>query len=331
MRRPFVESRAERPAYRFLHFVTHLAEADRKARLFQLIEETGFLRDQAAHFGGFQQGSQDLETHVLPTAVACAEADGIDGQKAWPRFLHLALIAANLRGMAAALANDTILEALVSNGQLELALNVTDQLTDAATRAEARGVILGSVPSVTEAEVLQRLEDDLAAVPMPEDEQSADAWLRTLCSLAQYAGPQLRGLWPGLIGRLTSFVDHARQAWGAVAASLLWAGQGTDETLHRALGAVDRRWLRETLPPLLASVPSGALEVLDYLDSECFGKDAELHSRARITSLGRQVSEGTVSDPEIWQRLAPERLFWTLDLVEAGRDLWPRLSPILFT
>lgn len=195
MRKSRDGSRSERPEYGFAHFVIHLAEASDWDRLFQLIEKTSFLADQARSFGGFQQGSRDLETYVLPAAMACATRDGIDDREAWPRFLHLALVAANLREMATALADKTILEALVRQGHGRLATDIADQLTDPVARAEARALIVGQAPEAPEAaEVLRRLEDDLEAVPPPEDEETAEAWLGTLCSLARLAGPELRHL-----------------------------------------------------------------------------------------------------------------------------------------
>ena len=109
--------------------------------------------------------------------------------------------------------------------------------------------------------------------------------------------------------------------------SLLRAGLGADETLHRALEAMGRRKLRDLLPPLLATARPGVSEVVDFLESSQFGGDTELRARARIAVLGRQVSEGAVRSSAIWGQLDPERLPWSVELVEIGRELWPRLGP----
>ncbi len=331
MKRPQVGSRTERLDYWFSYMVVHLARSAEYDRLFQLIEETTFLAEQTAHFESFQQGSRDLEAYVLPSAISCAEGYGIDGQEPWPRFLRLVLVAANLRGMAVALAEETILEALVRNRRHRLALGIAGQLTDPIARAEARAVIIGAAsgtPAAAEAAAQARrdLEGDIEEVPQPKNEELAEAWCRTLCSLARLAGPTLRELWHGWIGRLRGFGDREQRAWEAVAESFLRAGLGADENLYRALDAMGPRRLRDSLPSLLAKTRPGAWKVVDYLASSHLGKDTELLFLSRIAVLGRQVREGTLSGSAAWGRLDSERLPWSLELVEIGHELWPRLG-----
>ncbi len=320
------ELRAERDHYLFSAHVGHKAELAHKAddgafdELFKLIEETGFLADQAAYFDGFQPGSRDVETHVLPAAVI---------RKNWPRFLHLALLAANLRGLADALADEAILAALVRHGRRRLALDIAAQLADPATRAEARAVIAATEPKAADfSQLLQTLERDLDAVPPPADEETAEAWRTSLVSVARHLGPQLRARWPGWIGRLQKFGDRGQQVWEAVADSCLQADRWAEAGLRQALEAMDdhQRLLAFLPPRLAAAAPRRSWTILDLLERSPLGEDERLRWHARIAVLARQARGVTGPDRSAWQHLAGQPLPWSVELVEIGRALWPKLD-----
>lgn len=189
----------ERRAYVLTHVVEHLKAAGACGRLFTMLEERGFLAEQAAALDGFQQGSRDLESQVLPVTIERAD---------WQRFLRYLLVTLNFRGLAEALAEEEILRALVQHGRGTLAAHIATQLTEPQARARARAVILGvaATPELeqkgTNTEELQRLVEDLDAVPKATDDATAEAWCETLRTIARHLGPSLRHHWPGWIGRL---------------------------------------------------------------------------------------------------------------------------------
>ncbi len=99
-------------SYRFRHAAHHTAKAGTREDwrwFFRAVESHQHLDRQAGHFGNFEQTSEDLETYCLPAIVKLQD---------WHRFVHYALIAANLRGLAEALAGEDVLELLTRHGRL---------------------------------------------------------------------------------------------------------------------------------------------------------------------------------------------------------------------
>ncbi len=73
----------ERARYLITHLITHLRHAGPYRKLCGLIEDRGFLADQALHLDSFGQGTLHFETEVLPVTIEHAD---------WPRFLYHVLV-----------------------------------------------------------------------------------------------------------------------------------------------------------------------------------------------------------------------------------------------
>ena len=64
-------SNRERLDYRYAHCIEHLYDSRAFEALLRMIEDSEFLADQANHWEGFQAGSRDFESFVLPAAIGC--------------------------------------------------------------------------------------------------------------------------------------------------------------------------------------------------------------------------------------------------------------------
>jgi hypothetical protein len=285
------------------HLAAHLRASGQVDRLFELVERRGFLATQAGALNGFRQGSDDVESHVLPVAL-----ERLD----WPRFFRHAVVAANLRGLAEALAEPEILSALVAH-RPALAFDLVDQLTDPQQRARARAVIS------TQGRGIDALLQDLNDVPSPTDDATAAAWLATLRLLARHRGPELRREWPRLIGRLSE-AARVDDAWQAVAESWLARGNARDPDLWDCLANLSAARLRAFLPGRLADLPDARDAFLEAPLPPPFADDVELLWHVRLAILG-VLRDG---DPRPHLERMPIAL--STALVENGRRLWPRLG-----
>lgn len=310
----------ERTRYGFTHVVGHLRWARRTEKLFDLIEDKGFLADQAAQLGGFQQSSRDLELHVLPEAI---------GRSEWERFLRLALVAVNFRGLAQALSEHEILVALVRRGQKKLAGNLVSQLADPERRARARAVVLGASIAEGTADAsgdeLDRLCAELNGVPSPIDEGTAEAWLETITVVAGQLPPALvRDRWPDWIGRLAEGSQcRVRTAWKAIAESWIEHDFGADPGLWQALGAIgDSQHVRRLLIRRLSTRSNFEGELLDSALPSPFSGDEELLWLVRLRILGRRLEDGEVLAGEVREILAAMPSVRSMDLLDLGTAIW---------
>src|SRR3712207_2696535 len=118
--------RRELERFRFRHRMAHLSASKNWPRLFELVEQNGFLADQADYFGGFQHPGEDVENHVLPAAITTRD---------WERFVRFASVAANLRALSEDLVDHEVLAALARSGRDALALDLAARLTNPVRRA----------------------------------------------------------------------------------------------------------------------------------------------------------------------------------------------------
>ncbi len=291
-------------------------------RFFRAVESQGHFDRQAEHFGNFEQTSEDLETHCLPAIIELED---------WDRFVHYGLIAANLRGLAEALAEADVLAALTRHGRLDLAESLIDRLSDRARRARARAAVAGALSGNPLAfdRLADRLLQDLDTASAPAGREAAEAWCETLEAAARL-GRELRADWTAWIGRLDDWPDLAGRAWKAVAEGLLASADLGDPRLWQAIGAIDDAGdadgLLESLSRRLAA--AGPDERWHYLEQirrlEPFG-EWTARSTCAATAGRLEAAEGAA----LWRRAADawERLPWSVELVEAGRGLWPKLAP----
>ncbi len=309
---------SHKTAYFVTHLVAHLARSGRYARLFDLLEDKDFLARQADTLGGFRQGSLDLERHVLPMTIERSD---------WPRFLRHATVAMGLRGLAEALADEEIVGALVRHGRTVLAVDIVEQLTDPNARIRARAVILSALPRAARDRPgkggagTARLVEELDAVPPLKDPAAARGWLATLQTVARHLGPELRKFWSGWIERLCGVAPElADDAWLAVAESWLGRDLGPRSGLWPALAEVTPERVLRFLPRRLASAPRHAAALIDSPLPPPFQDRKELLTHLRLALL----AAGVVADP--WSRVR-ELPIESVESVELGRELWPRLAP----
>lgn len=275
--------------------------------LHALVVGQGLLAQQAEFFGGFRQCTRDLEGEVLPAA---AQSDD------WPSFLLFALRAANLRGLAMSLADEDLLSALVGHGKGSLVDDVIEQMTDPLLRARSRAIVAGSAPLADRSQVARELE----LAPAPEDAISVRYWTEALVVIARNVGPALAGGWTRWLEPLTE--ASREQVWAAALDTLIAAEPWDPKAFHRALAGAGSR-AREVLTAGLAESPrvcrDGALETLRQL------ADPTLYWHAWIVLQGRRLASHEVTECALLERLGG-LVPWSVSLLEAGRELWPRLD-----
>lgn len=324
--------------YRFAaELATGARDPDLWEKLLTRVERSSFLARQAEHHGDFEQTSRDLELHFLPELVRRRE---------WPRFLHLALVAANLRGLAEDLDEPPILRALARSGRLPLAEKLVAQLADPLRRARARAVLAATVPASAEEfgrlvdALRDDLDDDLRRDARRRDPAAAAAWCETLVAIAACVGPELRARWPAWVAELAGRDVRdgrddglADRAWRALAESFLQRGEEDAEELWSSLrGIRDPAALAEFVPDRLAlgrrADPWPLLRRLRDLDPVQGG---ELAWRAAVAVLGAEAAEppgiAAHAAEAGWRRAAAELgpAPWSERLVETGRRLWAAL------
>jgi hypothetical protein len=300
----------ERQNYRFRQLVSHLNSAEAWEKLFDLLEEKPFLAEQADHFGGFEPSGEDIEGHVLSATIHLED---------WNRFLRYASLALNLRGLAEGLAAPEILRALVQGKKLALARDLVDRLADPLRRAEARAILAHAWDSMDNvfSKLLQGIEEDLETVP-PE--------AQALTAIARSLGPELSSRWRGWIERLPAGTD---EVWAAVAASWLDRGEAGATGLWEALGEIRDPRLLLGLIIRIGEISQGEIGEMFKRIASLPGNDAVSRHQALANFLSRQSRQRPEPAVSIWKRwTASEPISWTVELIEACRELIQHLSSL---
>jgi hypothetical protein len=311
------ELRWLRPRYR----IAHLHHGKNWARLFELIEQDGFLAKQAEHFGGFQRPGEDVENHVLPAAIETRD---------WERFVHFAAVAVNLRALAEDLVDPDILRALAVGKREALARDLAARLPDPVRRAEAYAIIASACGQGHPAfgDLLREIARDLQTAEANEEAERQNP-LPSLVAIARRLGPELDTLWPVCLPRLTPAPEDAAQVWQAVAAAWLDRRDAQAPGLWRALAEIDDpHLLLEIAPQRLAELePDDPWAILEKL-RPLLGPDDDARRWAFATFLGRLARARPGSALAAWERWTQsEEIPWSAELIEASREMIVRLDP----
>jgi len=311
---------SERRRYLFRQMAGHLYDLVLKRAagaandLFALVEKPGFLSRQAEVCSGFEQSGEDLEQRALPAAIEAGE---------WDRFLHFALLAINLRGLAEAMAEGPVLRALARADRFDLAEDAVARLSDPARRAAALASLAAACTRGGE-----RFRDFLLAVDRDLEPWSVSGGtappLDSLCAVARQLSPDLAMRWPAWLERLAGDAVAARRLAWAVAEGYLEQGKAEDPGLWSALAAVDPDLLCSTLPERL-----GALDLADPGPAVARLRDL-LGPAGAWPATARLLARLAESCPDralaAWEeRAAAEPVPWSAELAEAGWDLFRRL------
>ena len=309
---PRRELAREQREYQFRRIVAHLSEAEAWQKIFDLLEKKPFLVDQADHFGGFEPSGGDIEQYAIPAAIR---------REDWNRFLRYASLALNLRGLAESLAEPDILRALVRDGRHGLARDVVDRLANPLRRAEARTVLASACRSRNDLlpDLLRGIEADLETVTPTAP---------VLAFIARSLGPELSSRWQGWIERLPPEPAESARVWAAVAGSWLDRGETRADRLWEALAQLgDRELLLKQAARLGRLDQRDIDETLARLAS-LFGDDKPARWQAVALYLDRQTRRRPERAVLAWERwVESEPILWTVNLVEACRERFKRLSP----
>lgn len=306
--------RRELERFRFRHRIAHLSASKNWPRLFELVEQSGFLADQADYFGGFQHPGEDVENHVLPAAITTQD---------WERFVRFASVAANLRALSEDLVDPEILAALARSGRDALALDLAARLTSPVRRAEARAIIAASCEQghPVFGSLLREIAEDLQAV----DEEALAAHPSSLIAVARRLGPELDTLWPVCLERLPARIASA--VWQAVAQAWVDRGDARHSGLWRALAGIhDPALILEMMESLAGMEPENPWEILGRIRL-LFDREDEAHRQAFASFLARLARtrlEEALAAWDLWTH--GEEVPWTAELVEAGSGLIVRLG-----
>lgn len=310
--------------FRLRYKIAHLSHAKEIARIFELVEQDGFLAEQADHFGGFQRPGEDIEVYVLPTAIAVGD---------WERFVRFAVVAVNLRALAEDLMDPDILRALAAGGRVALARDLAARISSPTVRAAAQAVIAAAcgqghpVFGELQREIALDLQTDAAKA-----EAEREGPLPSLVVIAQQLGPELDTLWPGCIPRLAPASEDADRVWQAVAAAWLDRGDVQAPGLWRALAEIrDPHRILETAPERLADLgPDDPTDVLDRL-RPLLGSDDDVRRWAFSLFLGRLAESRPDAALAAWEHWTQsEEIPWSAALVEACGGVIVRLDPDRF-
>lgn len=310
------EGKQAQRAYRFRNLIAHLSGSRDWPRLFELVEQRGFLADQADWFGGFERPGEDVEEHVLRAAIEARD---------WERFVRFAAVAANLRALAEDLVDPDILCALAKGDRVVLARDLAARLTDPVARGEALAVIATACgrDHPVLGDLLQVISRTLQAAEEAERRSPA------LVAIARQLGPELDTLWPVCIPRLAPAQEDADLVWQAVAAAWLDRGDIQAPGLWRALAEIrDPHRILEVAPTRLADLgPDDPAEVLDKL-RPLLGADEDVQRRAVSLFLGRLAESRPEEALAAWEGWTKsEAIPWSAALVEACRGVLVRLDP----
>lgn len=313
------EARQAQRAYRFRNLIAHLSGSRDWPRLFELVEQRGFLANQADWFGGFERPGEDVEKHVLPAAIEARD---------WERFVRFAAVAANLRALAEDLVDPDVLRALASGDRVALARDLAARLANPVGRAEANAVIAAacgqshSIFGGLLREISQDLQTDAA-------QEKTERLIPSLAAVARCLGPELDTLWPVCIPRLAPFPEDADRVWQAVAAAWLDRSDIQAPGLWRALAEIrDPHLVLEIAPQRLAELgpddPAGILERLRPL----LGANDDVRRWTFSIFLGTLAESRPTEALAVWERWTKsEEIPWTAELVEACRGVIVRLDP----
>lgn len=303
-------------SYALRGLVSHLFTHEDWPRLFALLETKPFLADQTEQLGGFQASGGDLETYALAAAITARD---------WPRFLHYAALALNLRGLAEDLAAPEILRALARRGEasLALALDTAGRLADPFRQARAlAAVVSGCEDGPARQDALRDLEGRL-------DDLTRDAPGRAsaedLMAIAREVGPDLHTHWPGWIERLVP--DQASRIWRAVAEGWLRRGDPLAPELWQALAALgDSSQILAFAPAGLGAMDLPAPgEILQRL--EALLPDLQDRQRAGASLLGHFARKHPARACIAWEEWSSQSpLIWSTELIDRGSEVLGRLT-----
>jgi hypothetical protein len=264
--------------YAFWTLVPHLHAAGDFERLFHLIE-TSFLTDQARYLGGFEQGSRDLESSLIPAAIQKGD---------WARFFHYSILALNLRGIAETLAEPEILRALSRGNHITWAVGFAGLLSDPLDRAEALAAIAEShaLEDPERSALIERLRGELDSVPRTSRWTDVEHRTEALCNIGRKLGSDLSGTWGRWITELDLGAKEARQVRRSVAESWIDRGDLQTSKFWERLRSMDDppallEIVRDRLRSSQAALPGDALDRLEPL----FQGRTDLFDRARALLL----------------------------------------------
>jgi hypothetical protein len=307
----------ERHGYLFRHLIAHLHAAGDPARLFAALDWPDFLSRQATACGGFEQTGEDLERRALPAAIAAAE---------WERFLHYALLAVNLRGLAEDMSDEPVLRALARSGRFDLAEDAVARLSDPARRAAARAILAAACGPASErfGGLVKSVAADLADAAAASDPPTPEI-LASLCSCGRHLGPDLGSLWPCWSKRLAASPGAAaRLAW-SIAESHLERGLVEDDSCWQALAAADPEVVLAQLPERLGGLDLAAPDRVLARLRELLG-EARPFWTAAVRLLGQLATARPEHAIAAWDALTEAHpVPWSAALVEAGERLFARL------
>lgn len=317
-----LSSGAEARSHAWRNLVAYLGETGAAERLFELLEQRGFLAGQADFFGDFGRTSEDVETYVLPAAIAAAD---------WNRFLRYAAIALNLRGLAEDLAEPEILQALAQGDRRKLALDLAGRLAEPLRRAAAFAVIAQecrSDPALFR-QMLESLGQSLEA-PLPAPRDAIEVRDRTalLARMARLLGPDLTPRWSVWIDRTGLSPEPAAPVWRAVAESWLDRGEPEAPALWESLRQIrDPEALLAFLPEALGKLsPGNPADILTKLVSLFSTEDDRRRAGLSFLShLAGRCPERTLALWEDWASI--EEIPWTVGLIDTGGPLLALYRP----
>jgi hypothetical protein len=294
----------------------HQARSGDCARLFQLIDDTPFLRFQAGHLDGFAAASRGLEEEALDATLQCGD---------WQRFLRYAALSANLRALCKPLAHERALGELVRHRRLGFALDTLAH-TEIHWRLLMRAILADSIPRAGQAFVglVRETRQDLEALTAPPDEETAERRLWTLVSVARGLGPELeRELAP-----LAAQSGAADLIWAAAAEGCATRSGAATADFWRFLAKIESVETLRALPEVLAdcertSPPEELLANVEALPAA----DDRLFWQCCAALVAHRARTDPAQAMACWRQAAREkRIVWSVELVEQGREFFRGLA-----
>jgi hypothetical protein len=272
----------------------------------------------AAHHESFAPALRFLESAVLPAAVKVGD---------WRRFLRFAVVAVNIRGLAADL-TPPVLAAVASAGHGRLAATLADERVDPLERLRARAAVAdalrrrGEEDGAVAAGLLGSLAADFEALPGPEARAAA------LEELAPRLADALRGRWDGWIDELAAAspaaADRVRLA---LADAELAAGETGDATWARIAAVSDRVALGDLLARRAADLGDDLSSMLTRLRRLAVG-DAALYAPAAVAvAAERAAAVPARAAPDLAEVRRSGPFAWSVETVARGGALWAALAP----
>jgi hypothetical protein len=304
--------------FKLLHFAYHAHELGDWDSLFAAIDREQHLLARADLFQDFRGSAEDLTTHALVGALERTD---------WCRFIHYALLAVNLQGLADALADEEILSALARHGMVDLARHLAAQLLDPGRRAAARAAIVSLLDGAARDDLFRQVREDLRLLPHSPAEGEIESVLTTLLAVARHFGAALGADWPALADRLAVRPELADRLWLAVATSCREEGGSAHPGVLPALGQVrDTALLADSL--LAWFRERGSTTDVKELLAQLSGAGEGLRWLILLTVLSREAAADVTGAWEAWQRERANgnSVPWSHALVEAAAGLLGRLD-----